>query len=96
MIQPVNLYLQGIHYILFTNKKYRRVDIFLDNRDANVVAAQGIISPFLDILDIVHITAYAGILGHIEQHLFLLLQDLYLFLIFLKLAELIYSGIAFS
>ena len=53
------------------------------SRDANVIAALGIISCFLDIRYLVKLTVVSELLGQIEHDLVLLLQGINMFLNFI-------------
>ena len=63
VVQLVNFPSQGIFSLLVTKVQDGRVDRVLITRDATAISSQGIISCFLDTLDIVQILADFGILG---------------------------------
>ena len=52
------------------------------DRDHTFTTSRGIISIFLDLLDIVHLTAGAGLIGYLEHNIVLILQCLHLFVNF--------------
>ena len=88
---------QGFSSLSVTKIQYERVDRVRFTRDATDVAAQGIIARFIDILDIVQLTAGDGLLGRLDHHLVLIIPCLHIFVHFpISLAKLIDSSIKFS
>ena len=72
------------------NGRDRRVAIFLVARYATVIADRAIIVRFLGIIYLVQFIEGADLIGHLEEHIVMLIQVLHLFLYFiLSLAELL-------
>ena len=96
MVRLVNFLIQWLISLSFTKVRDRGLSRVQFARDATVVADRGIISRFIDILVLVQIAVVDGLLGHLEQHLVLLLWGLHLFVYFhLSLEEILDSSIAF-
>ena len=88
VVQLVNLNFQVLPYLPVTKGWQGRVSRVRVARYATVFDDRGIISLFIDIFDLVHISTGASLIRHIEQGLVLILQFLRLFLYFiLSIAE---------
>ena len=97
MVHFIHLPLQGLIYISVAKGQYVIVSRFRFYRDANFIAARGIISRFLGILNLVQLTVGDLIVLNIEHNLVLLLQGLHIFLNFLlHNTELLKSSTVFS
>ena len=96
VVQLVNFPSKRLFSLLVTKGRDVRVARVRVIRDTTVASSQGIIARFLDILGLVQIPAGDGLLGYIEQNIFMVLPGLRMILHLLHgIEELLDISIAF-